>query len=67
MRSGCPTRYRIAKPKKNNWGDYEVVVYEDGIRDEDKTYYTDDKGDAWATYNEMVKEIERRKARCRRS
>ena len=43
------TTYSVNKPKKNEWGEYVVVVKENGVRNEDLTYYTDDREDALGT------------------
>ena len=44
--------WRVGKPRRKPETDEWVVpVYDpSGKRDEGKTYYTDDKGDAWSTY-----------------
>ena len=43
------TTYSVNKPKKNEWDEYVVVVKENGVRNEDLTYYTDDREDALET------------------
>jgi hypothetical protein len=49
------TCYKVSKPRKNDWDEYEVRVVKNGRIDEKKTYHTDDKKDAWATYKQMTK------------
>lgn len=45
---------RVGTPRKNESGEWEVPVYVNGKRDEAKTYYTDDKDDAFATAKHMT-------------
>jgi len=46
------TRFRIVKDD----GEYQVVVIEDGRRNEARTYYTDDREDAELTMQAMIEE-----------
>jgi len=46
-------KYTVCKPKKNDWGEYVVKVKKGRKLIESKTYYTDDRSDAYSTYKEM--------------
>lgn len=47
----------IRKPRKNPaTGEWSIPVYVDGVRSEDRTYYTDDREDAFGTYRAMLLE-----------
>jgi hypothetical protein len=48
----------ISTPTKNTEGEWVVKWMVNGVRDENKTYYTDDKKDALNTYARMVKSAE---------
>ena len=49
----------VRKPETDEW---VIKAYDDGVYNEEATYYTDDKGDAIATKNVLVKqEIKRRR------
>ena len=52
-----PKKYVVSKPVKVE-GEWIVKWYKWGIRDENKTYYTDDKQDAFLTYGEMIKQAD---------
>lgn len=53
--------WRVGRPhRKRETGEWVVPVYDyTGTRDEGKTYYTDDKDDALATYRDMLKWAEK--------
>ncbi len=44
---------------KNNHDEYEVRVYENGVINHDRTYFTDDKEDAQLTKQAMIDEEKR--------
>ena len=46
--------------RKNEWGEYVVKVYVDGVYDEDKTIYADSREDAEATKAQAIKDYEAR-------
>jgi hypothetical protein len=48
-------QYTICKPKKNDYDEYVVKVKKGRKLIESKTYYTDDRADAYATYKQMTK------------
>jgi len=51
--------HTISKPvKKKDTEEWIVKWMTNGKRDENKTYYTTDKEDAWVTYQQMVKHAE---------
>ena len=52
----------FGKCRKNEWGEYVVKVYVDGVYDEDKTIYADTREDAEATRDEAIKGYSRRAA-----
>lgn len=47
---------RVGQPRKVD-GEWVVPVFINGKRDEDKTYYTDDREDAFATFELMKKQL----------
>ena len=49
--------YSFAKIRKNDYGEYVVKVFVNGIYDESMTYYTNDKEDAIMTRQAMMNEI----------
>lgn len=51
-------RWRIGIPRKNEFDEWEVPVFDTktGKRNEAKTYYTDDRTDAAETYKMFVKD-----------
>jgi len=65
---GCEKRFKVKvieakkviklKLKKNDWDEWEVQYLEDGVKNEAKTYYTDDKDDAKATMKAIQKKID---------
>lgn len=51
-----PTNNLVAKVfDMNEWGEFEVAYFEDGVQVPSASYYTDCKDDAIATAKEMVK------------
>lgn len=48
------------KIKKNNFDEFEVQWIENGLKNEAKTYFTDDAADAIITKAAMKKEVQRR-------
>ena len=50
----------FAKARKNEWGEWVIKVYVDGIYDEDKTIYTDSREDAEGTKAEAIRDYSKR-------
>lgn len=48
---------KVAKPQKNDEGEWVVKVYVDGKYDEGKTYYANDEEDAKTTRDKMISEF----------
>ena len=46
--------------RKNEWGEYVVKVYVDGVYDEDKTIYADSREDAEGTKAQAIKDYTER-------
>lgn len=52
-----PDRWKFTlRPVRNEWGDYTVKAYKNGVYDEDATYYTDDWDSAVATKEKLERE-----------
>jgi len=48
------TYFRLHKDQE--WGEYQVQVFVDGVLNEDRTYHTDSLQDARDTLKAMIKE-----------
>ncbi len=50
------TKFKIVR---NSWDDYVVEIWEDGVLNEERCYYTNDPQDAITTWKHMIETCEK--------